>query len=277
MDWNQIRAEYETTNLTLKAVAEKFEVKDSTLRSRKKREKWQRNATQHKNVATPKKVMGNSGGKEKGPPELTLNNFLEGSGLTEKQRLFCLYYIKSFNATQSAINAGYSPVCAHVEGSRMLRNPKVAMHIRELKKTMANDLFVEAMDVLNKYIKIAFSDITDFLTFGQQMVPVMSKDGPVTDHFGRTVMEEVNYVDFKDSGSVDGTIISEVKQGRNGVSIRLEDRMKALEKLEQYFDLIPDPFKRRIEEEKSRLNQEKYDLDKRIVELREREEKTKGW
>jgi phage terminase small subunit len=118
---------------------------------------------------------------------------------------------------------------------------------------MTSELYIEAMDVLNKYIKIAFSDITDFLTFGQKWVPVIGMMGPVLDDDGNQVMEEVNYVDFKESGTVDGTIISEVKQGKDGVSIKLEDRMKALDKLSLYFDLFPDKFKRQIEEEKLKI------------------------
>jgi phage terminase small subunit len=283
MDWIAIRKEYESTNKTLKAVAEKHGIKIGTIKSRKSREGWEKDATLKKDatnikkVATSKKDVTQNQPEEKAVLEITLDNFLDDSGLTEKQRLFCLYYVRSFNATQSAINAGYSPISAHVEGSRLLKNDKVAMHIRELKKSMASGLFIEAMDVLNKYIKIAFSDITDFLTFGQQQVPVMEEDKPVFDEHGRVMMQEVNYVDFKESSLVDGTIISEVKQGRNGVSIKLEDRMKALEKLELYFDLFPDPFKRRIEEERLNLSKKKSEQDERIVQLREEEARTKGW
>jgi phage terminase small subunit len=283
MDWIAIRKEYESTNKTLKAVAEKHGIKIGTIKSRKSREGWEKDATLKKDatnikkVATSKKDVTQNQPEEKAVLEITLDNFLDDSGLTEKQRLFCLYYVRSFNATQSAINAGYSPISAHVEGSRLLKNDKVAMHIRELKKSMASGLFIEAMDVLNKYIKIAFSDITDFLTFGQQQVPVMEEDKPVFDEHGRVMMQEVNYVDFKASSLVDGTIISEVKQGRNGVSIKLEDRMKALEKLELYFDLFPDPFKRRIEEERLNLSKKKSEQDERIVQLREEEARTKGW
>lgn len=59
-NWEEIRKEWETTEITFKELAEKHGVKDSTIRSRKNREKWQRNATnknatQRKNVATKKK------------------------------------------------------------------------------------------------------------------------------------------------------------------------------------------------------------------------------
>jgi phage terminase small subunit len=100
----------------------------------------------------------------------TLDNFLEDSDLTVKQILFCLYYVRSFNATQSAINVGYSSMTAHVQGPRLLGNVRIRDEIKRVKEEMTRGHYLEAMDVLNKYIKIAFSDITDFLTFGQKNV-----------------------------------------------------------------------------------------------------------
>ncbi|MGN7402751.1 terminase small subunit [Cytobacillus praedii] len=261
LNWDEIRKEFETSKITLATLAEKHGIKLGTLKSRKSREGWSRgspkkDATKTKKVATPQPRMQPNKDvfpKEEIAEEVTLDNFLEDSDLTEKQRLFCLYYVRSFNATQAAINAGYSKVTAHVQGPRLLGNVRVRDEIKRIKQTMTSELYLEAMDVLNKYIKIAFSDITDFLTFGQKMVPVIGMMGPITDEHGKQVMEEVNYVDFKESGIVDGTIISEVKQGKDGVSIKLEDRMKALDKLSLYFDLFPDKFKRQIEEEKLKI------------------------
>ncbi|THE09935.1 terminase [Bacillus timonensis] len=261
MNWEVVKKEYESTNITLKALAEKYDIKLGTLKSRKSREGWSRDPT--KKDATKREKVANSPKRmqlkedDTSGHELNLDNFLEDSGLTEKQRLFCLYYVKSFNATQAAINAGYSPIGAHVEGNRLLKNAKVAAQIREIKKDMVNGVFVEAMDVLNKYIKIAFSDINDFLTFGQKDVPVIGAFGPLEDDDGNPIMQEVNYVDFKESGVVDGTIISEVKQGKNGVSIKLEDRMRALDKLAQYFELLPDSMKRKLQEEKLKAETER--------------------
>jgi phage terminase small subunit len=257
VNWDEIRKEYETSKVTLAALAEKYDIKIGTLKSRKSREGWSRgspkkDATKKEKVAT----ISKKGAPEKNVNpniEISLDNFLEETELTEKQRMFCLYYIKSFNATQAAINAGYSAATAHVQGPRLLGNVRVRDEIKRMKQIMTSELYLEAMDVLNKYIKIAFSDITDFLTFGQKWVPVIGLAGPVLDEVGKQVMEEVNYVDFKDSGFVDGTIISEVKQGKDGVSIKLEDRMKALDKLSLYFDLFPDKFKRQIEEEKLKI------------------------
>lgn len=245
VNWNEIKREFESTDITLKGLAEKHDIKDSTLRSRKNREKWQRNnATQRDNVA-PQNVAKRE----------SKSIIVESEDLTEKQHLFCLYYVKSFNATQSAIKAGYSANTAHVQGPRLLGNVRVAEEIRRIKKDMTQGVFIDAMDVLNKYIKIAFTDITDYLTFGRKEIEVdRDKDGnPIT--------TEVNYVQFNESSHVDGSVISEVKQGKDGVSIKLEDKMKALDKLSLYFDLFPDKFKRDIETEKLKIAQFKATND----------------
>ncbi|WP_445506804.1 hypothetical protein [Niallia sp. 03190] len=55
MNWEVIRKEYETTSITLKALAEEHDIKIGTLKSRKSREGWSRVAT--KKDATPRKKV----------------------------------------------------------------------------------------------------------------------------------------------------------------------------------------------------------------------------
>lgn len=262
MNWEEIKEEYETTTLTLAALAEKYAIKIGTLKSRKSREGWsrdapKRDATKTQKVAT-NRIMDATAKKiedHKQEPVVVSDE------LTDKQRLFCIYYVKSFNATQAAIKAGYSPSGAHVEGSRLLRNPNVSAEIKRIKDEMTSELFISAKDVLNKYIKIAFADVTDFLDFGQIEEPLYDPDGkPAIDPETEEPMTYTrNFVSFKNSSEVDGSIVGEVKQGKDGVSIKLHDKMRALDKLAQYFDLFPDDFKRKIEEEKLKLAQRKLD------------------
>lgn len=266
--WDEIRKEYETSDITLSALADKHDIKLGTLKSRKSREKWQR-AT--KRVATKPMKVATKKRKDATTNQIrddAIEVFVESDELTEKQRLFCLYYVKSFNATQSAIKAGYAPESAHVEGSRLLRHAKVSKEIKRIKQDMTEGIFVDAMDVLQKWVKIAFSDVTDYLTFGQKKQQVMTMYGPLYEKGkdgkvdkSKPITEIVNYIDFKESSMVDGTIISEVKQGKEGITIKLADKMKALEKLSLYFDLFPDKFKREIEEEKLKLVQIKAAKD----------------
>lgn len=252
MDWQAIRIEYETSDITLKALADKYGVKDATIRSRKNREKWQRNdEAELENVATQ--------------PQRNVTNrmpVVESGDLTEKQRLFCLHYLKSFNATQSAIKAGYSKESAHVQGPRLLGNVRIGAHIRELKEDMASQLFVSAADVLNTYAKIAFADITEYITFDSMVRFERDSEGNIEeDDEGNPITYQISRANFNSSEEVDGTLITEVKQGKDGVSIKLADKMKALEKLEQYFDLLPDKHKRQVEDEKLNIARAKLKID----------------
>ncbi|AJI21307.1 terminase small subunit [Priestia megaterium] len=65
------------------------------------------------------------------------------SKLSFKQELFIEEYLISFNATQSAIKAGYSERTASVTGAKLLRNAKVAKKIdaemKRLRERMSED------------------------------------------------------------------------------------------------------------------------------------------
>lgn len=212
------------------AIADKYNVTINTVKSWKKRYGWQRPKKcahkTEKRCTQKKSVQGDPVRVPEENPELT-----------EKQRLFCLYYIKCFNATMAAIKAGYSKEYAHTEGSRLLRNVKVAAEIRRLKGEVVETLFIDAMDVLQQYAKIAFADLGDYVRFSGYAVQLANCD------------------------TVDTSVLSEVKEGKDGVSIKLVDKMKALEKLEQYFDLLPDKWQRQVEEEKLNINKAKLLLE----------------
>ena len=95
----------------------------------------------------------------------------------------------------------------------------------------------------------------------------MTIDGPAKDKDGNLITRRINVIRFKDSSQVDGGLICQIKQGRDGTTIKLEDRQKALDKLAQYFDLFPDKFQRRIEEEKLKVAQQKLEIEKKKAEV----------
>lgn len=172
--------------------------------------------------------------------------------LTEKQRLFCLFYVRYFNATkayQRAYGCAYSTACA--AGWKLLQNTEIQTTIRELKQNRLNQQLLNESDIFQKYMDIAFSDITDFLTFGQKEVPVMGAFGPIRVEDPDTgekveVKKIVNVVQFRESDEVDGTLISEVRQGKDGASIKLADRMKALDWLSEHMDMATPEQKARM-------------------------------
>lgn len=153
---------------------------------------------------------------------------MQNTDLTDKQQLFCIYYIRCFNATKAYQKAyGVDYATAASIGYRMLKNDGVKEEISRLKQNRLNREFLSEPDIFQKYMDIAFADITDFVEFGSGTFT-----DPETD-------EEVpySYVNLKDSKNVDGTLISEVSKGKDGPKIKLADRMKALQWLTDHMDL----------------------------------------
>lgn len=181
-----------------------------------------------------------------------VNEVIENTDLTDKQRLFCIYYVRCFNATKAYQKAyGCDYMSAAQNGSRLLKKDKVKEEILHLKQERLNREFLSEEDIFQKYMDIAFADITDYLEFGTEEVPVMAMYGPVKVKDEETGEEKlltkiVNVVRFKESCDIDGTILSEVKQGKDGASIKLSDRMKALQWLSEHMDLATEKQKAEI-------------------------------
>ncbi len=97
-------------------------------------------------------------------------------------------------------------------------------------------------DIVEQYMKIAFADITDFADFGTDKVKG----------------NKYNFVHFKDSSLVDGSLINEISVGKNGSTIKLADKMKALEWLSRYFLMYPMD-KHKIEYDKKKLKADSND------------------
>lgn len=264
-DWEKIKEEYIKLNgnVKLKEFAEEHVVKYSTLRSRKNRENWDdeinknvatKSATKQKSVATENKIKKIN----KEPIAEEVKEVLKSTELTDKQRLFCIYYIKCFNATKAYQKAyGCDYITANTNGPRLLVNACIKKEIHRLKEGRLNRAMLEPEDIFQKFMDIAFADISDYVTFGRKEIEVDR------DEDNNPVMIEVNYVDFKNSNEVDGTLISEVSQGKNGVSVKLQDKMKAMKWLADHMDLATEEQKARIEVLKSKIaNNEKSKEDK---------------
>ena len=246
-----------------KEIAEKYGVTINTVKSWKTRYKWSKDGkksvhTKTKKVCTQKSNESNA--KKEAIAE-AVGQVIENAELTDKQRLFCLYYVKCFNATKAYKKAyGCSYETAMTEGSKTLRNPKMKEEIIRLKQNRLNREMLDESDIFQKYMDIAFSDVTDFVEFGQEDVPVMAVYGPVQvkdEETGekKTLTKRVNVVRFKDSSEVDGTLIAEVKQGKDGASIKLPDRMKALEWLAEHMYMATEEQRARIENIKAKTEQ----------------------
>ena len=223
--------------MLLKDIAKAVGKQDTQIRRWKSLDHWDEELKG--NVTIPKdNVTKQNNGIEKPPktellPEEieTLNN----EELTEKQRLFCLYYVRWFNATkayQKAYSCDYTT--AMVNGCKLLSNPKIKEHIQAIKDAKIKQAMYTAEDFFQKMMDIAYSDATDFLSFGRR----------INEETGL----EYNYVDFLDSSEVDGTLIQEVKQGKDGCSIKLVRKEFALKWLDKHYSEATDLQKAQLEQ-----------------------------
>lgn len=234
---NYILAESDyVAGMKYKDIAAKYGVSINTVKSWKKRYAWSRNK---KTKSTQKGCTQNKkGAHKKEAVAEDVSQVVINDELTDQQQLFCLYQSRMFNYTKAYMKAyqGCTYASAAVLGSRLMKNQLIRETIEQLKQNHMNREMLKQEDIFQKYMDIAFADMNDFMSFGQEEIE--------TDYGPRMV----NSVRLKESDQVDGTLITEVKQGRDGVSVKLADRMKAIDWLADHMDIATAEQKAKIEQ-----------------------------
>lgn len=245
------------SGMSMVDIARKLGKPEGTVRRWKSTQKWDDGNKSERSETNTNARINKANTKEEAIAE-DVRQVISNPDLTDKQRLFCLHYVKCFNATKAYQKAyGVDYLTANAHGYEMLSNVVIREEILRLKQNRLNREMLDESDIFQKYMDIAFADITDFVEFGREEIPVMTMYGPLEikdDETGEKikVTKEVNTVRFKEHGEVDGTLITEVKQGRDGASIKLADRMKALEWLDAHMGLATEEQKARIEQMKAK-------------------------
>ena len=234
---NYILAESDyVAGMKYKDIAAKYGVSMNTVKSWKKRYAWSRNkktgciqkgCTQNKKGAHKKEAVAED-----------VSQVVINDELTDQQQLFCLYQSRMFNYTKAYMKAypGCTYASAAVLGSRLMKNQLIRETIEQLKQNHMNREMLKQEDIFQKYMDIAFADMNDYMSFVQEEIE--------TDYGPRMI----NSVRLKESDQVDGTLITEVKQGRDGVSVKLADRMKAIDWLADHMDIATAEQKAKIEQ-----------------------------
>lgn len=213
-NYQKAEADY-MAGMKYRDIAEKYNTTINTVKSWKKRYNWDRKKGAHKKEkgctqnkrSAPAPRMQNDGTKE------TLQN----EDLTPEQQLFCIYYSRTFNATQSYLKAygcGYD--VANAEGYRLLVNPCIKAEIERLKELKRQQILIDENDIVELQMRIACADMGAYVTFGSRGV------------------------DLQESAFTDTQLIQEVKEGKNGISVKLSDRQKAIDWLTKYFLMHPE-------------------------------------
>ncbi|MGE6602606.1 terminase small subunit [Lysinibacillus fusiformis] len=259
-NWDEIKHEWETTKITLAKLAEKHEVPLGTIKSQKSRDSkngnpWTRDVTE-KDATKIKKVATIK--EDAAEDEVVYFSDDDDNGLNNKQRLFIAYYVKCWNATkayQKAYKCDYAT--ANANGSRLLANASIREEIIKVRDGLTEDALLDKRTLIQKWIDIAFADITDYLKFGRQEEVIYNDDGqPELDMNGNIKTYAFNYVHLNESAEIDGSLITEVKQGKDGITVKLADKMKALDFLSKHLDLLNDNERKQLQNEQLKCSNE---------------------
>ena len=253
-------------------IANKLDIPEGTIRSWKNRYKWNdNNATlqdNKKSKCNVPKEKNSTSTKNKKKPKIDKETALVIDELTEKQRLFAEEFVRVPIAYKAAIKAGYSSNSAFAEASRLLRNVKIKSYINYLKELKRESILIGQEDLVDVHMRIAFSDITDYVEFGKEKVPIIIKGEPLLKENPLTGEKEpltklVNALYLKEDFDVDGSLISEISSSKDGVKIKFYDKQKSLEWLTNFFEFNPtDKHKQKYDNAKLELEKQKFELEK---------------
>jgi len=149
--------------------------------------------------------------------------------LTTKQIRFCQEYVTDFNATQSAIRAGYSEDTAGSIGHENLKKPEIEAYINELKNDSANALQITREKVLSAWKQLAYYDARKFYDDSGNLLDIQKLDDETAFALAGFEITEEKGIDI---------ITGEFGVTGHTKKIKMSDRTKALEMLTRYLGLL---------------------------------------
>lgn len=142
--------------------------------------------------------------------------------MTKKQKIFADEYLIDLNATR-AYRVAYPSVkkdeTARANGSRMLTNANVAKYISERMQERQQRTEVTQDMVVKELAAIAFARATDYVTIRGGTVCIKDTESLSDDQI---------------------RAIAGIKEGANGIEIKLNDKEKALELLGRHLGIWND-------------------------------------
>ena len=149
--------------------------------------------------------------------------------MTKKQKIFADEYLIDLNATR-AYRVAYPSVkrdeTARANGSRMLTNANVAKYISERMQERQQRTEVTQDMVVKELAAIAFARATDYVEIRNNGVYSIVVIKPTADLSDQQIRA-----------------IAGIKEGANGIEIKLNDKEKALELLGRHLGMWNEPYK----------------------------------
>ncbi|MCF0171643.1 MAG: terminase small subunit [Fusobacterium varium] len=195
-------------DITNREIANILKIDEKKVATWKYRDKWECNTEEKKNVVQQNKKCSTTKPKEEKKALISSEDkdyewVDEEDGLTDKQRLFCHYYMQSLNAFQAAIKAEYSPSYARVDVYRLLENPSIKKYLEKLKEQQRQKFLISQERILNRHIQVALSDINEYFNEDGSPKPITHTDG--------TLIKKMKIVENDKGKSVEIELIEKCK------------------------------------------------------------------
>ena len=146
--------------------------------------------------------------------------------LTDKQKKFIDEYLVDLNATQAAMRAGYKEKAAYRTGAENLRKPQIQEEIQKRMQERQQRTEVTQDMVVKELAAIAFARATDYVEIRSNGVCSTVVIKPTTNLSDQQIRA-----------------IAGIKEGANGIEIKLNDKEKALELLGRHLGMWNDKIK----------------------------------
>ena len=152
--------------------------------------------------------------------------------LTPKQQQFVREYLIDFNATQAAIRAGYSPKTAQVIGAENIKKPMVAAEIQRLGQKTAQKLEITRESIMQELAAIGFARASDFVRVETEPTTRLGVH-PLTGEIISlpSYCQTVRITNTDELPEDKAAALAGIKQGTNGIEVKLHDKVRALELL----------------------------------------------
>lgn len=185
---------------------------------------------------------------------------VQNESLTDKQKAFCEEYIVDLNATQAAIRSGYSEESARQIATENLSKPNIQFEIERLKKARSKRTQITADRVLEELASVGYSKITDYLEVVEKDVVVgYKKDASGQHDYEQPIFKTKKVVEIKETKEMNPDAIkaiSEIKHGKHGISLKLYDKLNALENIGRHLGIWKD----RIEHDVNNISSVEIEL-----------------
>lgn len=163
-----------------------------------------------------------------------------GSDMTENEKTFLLLYLESYNGAQSYRKAYNMDniTTSRVKACELLQRPHIRAAIKRARKIMSVGFDIDPTQYIEFLLKAANANIGDYVRVEEEEKPVLDKEGnPVINmDTGEPITNKRSRVFLNNSKDLDMSLVSSIKQGKDGVTIQLVDKLSCWDKIKDFME-----------------------------------------